>query len=87
MTEIDPASGFAIEFGASATIVLASNAALPISTTHCLVGSIVGVGLIRTEAGVNWVLCRNIVLSWVVTLPASAMFSAGIMLGLMKLKL
>uniref|UniRef100_A0A1I7VZC6 Phosphate transporter n=1 Tax=Loa loa TaxID=7209 RepID=A0A1I7VZC6_LOALO len=72
MSNINPASGFTIEFGAAVTALLASKAGLPISTTHCLVGSVVAVGVVKSRsAGVRWSIFRNIFLSWVVTLPAS----------------
>uniref|UniRef100_A0A0R3RYY9 Phosphate transporter n=1 Tax=Elaeophora elaphi TaxID=1147741 RepID=A0A0R3RYY9_9BILA len=78
MSSINPASGFTIEFGAAVTALLASKAGLPISTTHCLVkfekivGSVVTVGVIKSHiGGVQWNIFRNIILSWVITLPAS----------------
>lgn len=84
MSNINPASGFTIEFGAAVTALLASKAGLPISTTHCLVGSVVAVGVVKSRsAGVRWSIFRNIFLSWVVTLPASGIVAGGSML-LMK---
>ncbi|EGT37585.1 hypothetical protein CAEBREN_06717 [Caenorhabditis brenneri] len=80
MSEINPASGFTIEFGAAMTALLASKIGLPISTTHCLVGSVVAVGSIRSGEGIKWSIFKKIVLSWVVTLPVSGLISAGIML-------
>ncbi|EFO87048.1 hypothetical protein CRE_19388 [Caenorhabditis remanei] len=80
MSEINPASGFTIEFGAAMTALLASKIGLPISTTHCLVGSVVAVGSIRSGEGIKWSIFRNIVISWVVTLPVAGLISAGIML-------
>nr|AXS78249.1 phosphate permease [Anisakis simplex] len=86
MSEINPASGFTIEFGAAVTTLVASKIGLPISTTHSLVGSVVFVGMVRSSrAGVDWKLFRNIALSWAVTLPISGFISAGLMflLGLL----
>ncbi|CEF61801.1 Phosphate transporter family-containing protein [Strongyloides ratti] len=80
MSEINPCSGFTIEFGAAVTSLLASKAGLPISTTHCLVGSVVAVGMVRSRQGVDWKVFRNIALSWVVTLPAAGFASAIIVL-------
>uniref|UniRef100_A0A0K0E155 Phosphate transporter n=1 Tax=Strongyloides stercoralis TaxID=6248 RepID=A0A0K0E155_STRER len=80
MSEINPCSGFTIEFGAAVTSLLASKAGLPISTTHCLVGSVVAVGMVRSRQGVDWKIFRNIVLSWVITLPAAGFASAIIVL-------
>ncbi|VDM97631.1 unnamed protein product [Thelazia callipaeda] len=75
MSEINPASGFTIEFGAAVTALLASKAGLPISTTHCLVGSVVAVGVIKSRrSGICWSIFRNIILSWVITLPASGKY-------------
>uniref|UniRef100_A0A0K0F386 Phosphate transporter n=1 Tax=Strongyloides venezuelensis TaxID=75913 RepID=A0A0K0F386_STRVS len=80
MSEINPCSGFTIEFGAAVTSLLASKAGLPISTTHCLVGSVVAVGIVRSRQGVDWKIFRNIALSWVVTLPAAGIASAVIVM-------
>uniref|UniRef100_A0AC35GUT1 Phosphate transporter n=1 Tax=Panagrolaimus sp. PS1159 TaxID=55785 RepID=A0AC35GUT1_9BILA len=84
MSEIHPASGFCIEFGAAVTALCASKVGLPISTTHCLVGSVVSVGTVKSGEGIDWKLFRNVALSWIVTLPVSGVISALIML-LMKL--
>ncbi|KAI1719404.1 phosphate transporter family domain-containing protein [Ditylenchus destructor] len=78
MATIHPASGFSIEFGCAVTVLLASKIGIPVSTTHCLIGSIVAVGVLNSDEGVNWLIFRNIVLSWLVTLPASGLFAAGI---------
>ncbi|MFH4982263.1 hypothetical protein AB6A40_008972 [Gnathostoma spinigerum] len=80
MSEINSASGFTIEFGAAVTALCASKLGLPISTTHSLVGSVVMVGTIRCEQGIDWSLFRNIALSWVVTVPVSGLISVGLML-------
>ncbi|XGW03465.1 hypothetical protein V3C99_015001 [Haemonchus contortus] len=80
MSEINPATGFTIEFGAAMTALISSKLGLPISTTHCLVGSVVAVGVLKTREGIQWRIFRNIVISWVVTVPVSGLLSAGIML-------
>ncbi len=72
ITELTPTRGFAAEFGAATTIVLASKLKLPISTTHTLVGAVLGVGLARGLSALNLNTIRDIVISWVVTLPAGA---------------
>ena len=72
ITELTPTRGFSAEFGAATTIVIASKLGLPISTTHTLVGAVLGVGLARGVASLNLNMIRNILLSWFVTLPAGA---------------
>ncbi|XGW03472.1 hypothetical protein V3C99_015004 [Haemonchus contortus] len=79
VSHINPASGFTIEFGAAMTTLIASKLGLPISTTQCLIGSVVVVGSMRGGEGVRWVVFRNIVITWISTLPASVLLSAGIM--------
>lgn len=75
ITELTPTRGFSAEFGAAITILLASKLGLPISTTHCLVGAVLGVGLARGLRALNLRTLREIALSWVITLPASALMS------------
>jgi phosphate/sulfate permease len=75
ITELTPTRGFCAEFGAATTILLASKCGLPISTTHCLVGAVLGVGLARGIRALNLSMIKDIVLSWVITIPASAIMS------------
>ncbi|XP_043940194.1 sodium-dependent phosphate transporter 1 [Protopterus annectens] len=79
LTPITPSSGFSIELASAVTVVMASNAGLPISTTHCKVGSVVSVGWLRSRKAVDWRLFRNIFLAWFVTVPISGLISAAIM--------
>ena len=72
ITELTPSRGFAAELGAAATVVLASGTGLPISTTHTLVGAVLGVGMARGIGAINLRMVGSIFLSWVVTLPAGA---------------
>ncbi len=72
ITELTPSRGFAAELGAAATVVLASATGLPISTTHTLVGAVLGVGFARGIAALNLRVIGNIFLSWIITLPAGA---------------
>ncbi|GAA5443105.1 hypothetical protein Misp06_01281 [Microbulbifer sp. NBRC 101763] len=72
ITELTPSRGFAAELGAAATVVLASGTGLPISTTHTLVGAVLGVGLARGIGALNLRMITTIAASWVVTLPAGA---------------
>ncbi len=72
ITELTPSRGFSAELGAAATVVLASGTGLPISTTHTLVGAVLGVGLARGIAALNIRVIGTIFMSWLVTLPAGA---------------
>ncbi|NRA54966.1 MAG: inorganic phosphate transporter [Gammaproteobacteria bacterium] len=78
ITHLTPSRGFAAELAAATTVVLASSTGLPISTTQTLVGAVLGVGMARGIAALNMGVIRNIVISWVVTLPAGAVLSIGI---------
>ncbi len=75
ITELTPSRGFSAGFGAAITIVLASKLGLPISTTHVLVGAVLGVGFARGIGAINLNTIRDIVVSWVVTVPAGAILS------------
>lgn len=75
ITELTPSRGFSAGFGAAVTIVLASKLGLPISTTHVLVGAVLGVGFARGIGAINLDTIRDIVISWVVTVPAGAILS------------
>ncbi|XP_071806410.1 sodium-dependent phosphate transporter 2-like [Asterias amurensis] len=79
LTPITPSSGFTIELGAAMTVLAASKIGIPISTTHCKVGSIFVLGMVRSRASVEWKVFRNIFLAWVVTLPITAGISALLM--------
>ncbi|MGL5047603.1 MAG: inorganic phosphate transporter [Shewanella sp.] len=72
ITHLTPSRGFAAELAAATTVVIASSTGLPISTTQTLVGAVLGVGMARGIAAINLGVVRNIVVSWVVTLPAGA---------------
>jgi len=72
ITILTPSRGFAAELGAAATVVLASATGLPISTTHTLVGAVLGVGFARGIAAINLRVVGTIFMSWLVTLPAGA---------------
>jgi len=75
ITELTPSRGFAATLGAAVTIVLASGTGLPISTTHTLVGGVLGVGLARGIGALNTNVIKTIFMSWIVTLPAGAILS------------
>jgi PiT family inorganic phosphate transporter len=72
ITHLTPSRGFAAELAAACTVVIASGTGLPISTTQTLVGAVLGVGMARGIAAINMGVVRNIVVSWVITLPAGA---------------
>jgi len=73
ITELTPSRGFAAELGAASTVVFASAAGLPVSTTHTLVGAVLGVGLARGGiAALNLRIIATIFVSWLITLPAGA---------------
>jgi len=75
ITELTPSRGFAATLAAATTVVVASGTGLPISTTHTLVGAVLGVGMARGIAAVNMGVVRTIFMSWIVTLPAGAILA------------
>ncbi|MGR6840650.1 inorganic phosphate transporter [Aliivibrio wodanis] len=75
ITELTPSRGFAAQLATASTVVLASGTGLPISTTQTLVGAVLGVGFARGIGALNLGVVRNIVASWVVTLPAGALLA------------
>lgn len=72
ITHLTPSRGFAAELAAASTVVIASGTGLPISTTQTLVGAVLGVGMARGIAALNLSIIRNIVISWIITLPIGA---------------
>ncbi len=72
ITELTPSRGFAAELAAATTVVLASGTGLPISTTHTLVGAVLGVGVARGLSAIDLSVVGRIILSWIVTLPVGA---------------
>ncbi|MFN3580967.1 MAG: inorganic phosphate transporter [Pseudomonas sp.] len=75
ITELTPSRGFAAELATATTVVAASGIGLPISTTHTLVGAVLGVGMARGIAALNLRVVGTIFSSWVITLPAGALLS------------
>jgi len=75
ITELTPSRGFCAELAAATTVVIASRTGLPVSTTHILVGSVLGVGLARGVGALDLRVVLNIIISWVVTLPAGAIMA------------
>lgn len=82
ITELTPTRGFSAEFGAACTVLLASRMGLPVSTTHVLVGAVVGVGFAQGMAALNLRTLRNIAVSWLATVPAAAAVAAALFLAL-----
>ena len=75
ITHLTPSRGFAAELAAASTVVVASATGMPVSTTHTLVGAVLGVGIARGIAAINLGVVRNIFLSWIITVPAGALLS------------
>ncbi|MFQ5973917.1 MAG: inorganic phosphate transporter [Alphaproteobacteria bacterium] len=76
ITELTPTRGFCATMAAALTVVLASRTGLPVSTTHIAVGAVMGVGLARGVAALDLFVIRNIVISWLVTLPVGGLLAA-----------
>ncbi|KAG6558206.1 hypothetical protein Mapa_000389 [Marchantia paleacea] len=85
ITELTPTRGFAAEFAAASVVVVASRLGLPISATHTLVGAVMGVGFARGLNSVRGEVVREIVASWMVTIPVGAVLSVVYTLILSKL--
>lgn len=75
ITQLTPSRGFAAELAAATTIVIASGAGLPVSTTHTLVGAVLGVGLARGIAAIDLRVVGRVFISWVITIPAGAVLA------------
>ncbi|CAO4165046.1 anion permease [Methylorubrum extorquens] len=77
ITRLNPMQGFCAETGGAITLFLATWLGVPVSTTHTITGAIIGVGAARRASAVRWGIAGNIVIAWVVTLPAAAGIAAG----------
>ena len=75
VTKLTPFSGFSAESSAGLTIIFATLLGVPVSTTHTITGSIVGVGSVKGVSAVRWGVARNIVWAWILTIPLSAIFA------------
>ena len=78
ITELTPTRGFSAEFGAACTILMASRLGMPISTTHCLVGAVMGVGIARGISSLNLRILFKIFFSWILTIPIAALLASVI---------
>jgi PiT family inorganic phosphate transporter len=76
ITKLRPVGGFAAETGGAITLFLASSLGIPVSTTHTITGAIVGVGSAQRTRAVRWGVAGNIVVAWIVTMPAAAVMAA-----------
>ena len=85
ITALTNTRGFSIDFSAATVVLVASKLGLPISTTHTVVGAVIGVGLARGLDAVDLSVIKKIVYSWLLTLPASAALSILIYRGLIIL--
>ena len=76
ITKLKPVGGFAAECAGSVTLFMATHFGIPVSTTHTITGAIIGVGTTRGTSAVRWGVAGNIVIAWIVTIPASAGIAA-----------
>jgi PiT family inorganic phosphate transporter len=76
ITKLRPVGGFAAETAGSIALFTATYFGIPVSTTHTITGSIIGVGTTRGSSAVRWGVAGNIVIAWIVTIPASAAIAA-----------
>jgi inorganic phosphate transporter, PiT family len=77
ITKLRPVGGFAAETGGAITLFLASSLGIPVSTTHTITGAIVGVGAAQRARAVRWGIAGNIVVAWILTMPAAALMAAA----------
>jgi PiT family inorganic phosphate transporter len=77
ITKLRPVGGFAAETGGAITLFIASGFGIPVSTTHTITGAIVGVGSAQRARAVRWGVAGNIVIAWIVTMPAAALIAAA----------
>ncbi len=80
ITKLRPVGGFCAETAGAATLFLATSLGIPVSTTHTITGSIMGVGAVTKLSAVRWGMAKRIVWAWLLTIPASAAVSAGVWL-------
>jgi inorganic phosphate transporter, PiT family len=76
ITKLRPVGGFCAETGGALAIMLATHFGIPVSTTHTITGSIMGVGATQRLSAVRWGIARRIVWAWVITIPAAALMAA-----------
>lgn len=76
ITKLEPSDGFAAEAASAAAILFATQVGIPVSTTHTIAGGIIGVGSTKRLSAVRWGVAMNIVIAWILTIPASAAIAA-----------
>jgi PiT family inorganic phosphate transporter len=76
ITRLTPMQGFCAETGGALTLFGATWLGVPVSTTHTITGAIIGVGAARKVSAVRWNVANNIVIAWIITLPASGIIAA-----------
>ena len=86
ITKLEPVHGFAATSSGAIAILLASRFGIPLSTTHCISTSIMGVGATRRLSAVRWGVARNIVMTWIITFPVCAVLG-WIIASLLKIAL
>ncbi|HEC1541663.1 TPA: inorganic phosphate transporter [Campylobacter upsaliensis] len=79
LASIRPTTGFSAELGASIVILLATQLGIPVSSTHILIGAVLGIGLYSKNA--NWIMMKPIGLAWIITLPAAGLMAAIVFMG------
>ena len=84
ITELTPSRGFAAEFGTASTVIICSKLGIPISTTHTLVGAVMGVGFARGLSALDFRVVRNILSTWIITIPVT-MVIAMMLFALLRL--
>jgi PiT family inorganic phosphate transporter len=77
ITRLSPLQGVCAETAGSITLFLATGLGIPVSTTHTITGAIVGVGAARRTSAVRWNVAKDIVIAWIVTMPAAGVIGAG----------
>ncbi|MGH6828155.1 MAG: inorganic phosphate transporter, partial [Rhizomicrobium sp.] len=80
ITHLNPVQGVCAETAGSITLFLATFLGIPVSTTHTIAGAVVGVGAARRVSAVRWNVAKDIVVAWLLTMPATALLAAGMYL-------
>lgn len=84
ITKLKPVNGFCAETAGAITLFTATSLGIPVSSTHTITGSIIGVGSAQNSSSIRWGIARKIVWAWVITIPASGLMAAGMWLLVSK---